>query len=175
MIGIDRHLVVLGCGLVATAMLAFGGGLATATWLATAPALCEPPPGAGQSGDAGQAAARAAQETVAAAVEFADDMPGGSQPAPAPGLRTVTGGAAFQVQVGSFLDQEVAGAIAVHLAGRGYQASVETRTDRTGLVWYAPVIGAYDKRGIAAEAAREVARRVGLAARVVPVATDDVS
>ena len=52
---INRHLVVLGCGLLATAVLAYGGGLATAAWLAAAPALCEPPPPAARE-DAGRAA-----------------------------------------------------------------------------------------------------------------------
>ena len=54
---INRHLVVLGCGLLATAVLAYGGGLATAAWLAAAPAWCEPPsPAAREDGDAGRAA-----------------------------------------------------------------------------------------------------------------------
>ena len=55
MIGINRHSVVLGCGLVLTAMLAFSGGLATATWLASSPGAGEPPtPAASAEGEAAQ-------------------------------------------------------------------------------------------------------------------------
>ena len=175
MIGIDRHLVVLGCGIVATAILAFGGGAATATWLVAAPALCAPPaPAAGTGGDAAQAATVPAHSEQAPVIPLAD-TPDGNQPAPASDPHAAARGAAFRVQVGDFLDEDTAGAIAGHLAGRGYQASVQTRTDRTGVVWYAPVVGAYKDRGIAVEAAREVARRAGLDARVVALNKDDAS
>ena len=170
MAGINRHLVVLGCGLLATAVLAYGGGLATAAWLAAAPAWCEaPPPAAHEDGGPGRAADEPAGAGVTAA-RAAADSPGGDRTAPVPGPRAAAEKARFQVQVGSFIDQQAAGAIAVHLAERGYLASVETRADRTGAVWYAPVVGAYDDHGIAVEAAREVTRRAGMGARVVALA-----
>lgn len=170
MAGINRHLVVLGCGLLATAVLAYSGGLATAAWLATPPARCElPSPAAREDGDAGRAAGEPAGGggTTAGA---GDDGPGGEQTAPVPGPRAAAEKARFHVQVGSFIDRQAAGAIAVHLAERGYPASVETRADRTGAVWYAPVVGAYGDHGIAVEAAREVARRAGMDAHVVALA-----
>lgn len=167
MAGIDRHLVVLGCGLLATAVLAYGGGLATAAWLAVAPARCEPlPPAAREDGDGGQPASEPAggDKLIAGSLTGTSS---GNQAAPVPGPRAAAGKAVFHVQVGSFLDQQAAGAIAARLAERGYQASVETRADRSGTVWYAPVVGAYDEHGTAVEAAREVARRAGMAAHVV--------
>lgn len=175
MAGINRHLVVLGCGLLATAVLAYGGGLATATWLAAPPARCEPlSPAAREDGDGGQAAGEPAggDKLIASSLS---DTPGGNHAAPVPGPRAAAGKAVFHVQVGSFLDQRAAGTIAAHLAERGYQASVETRADRTGTVWYAPVVGAYGDHGVAVEAAREVARRAGMAAQVVALTSRGAS
>jgi cell division septation protein DedD len=169
MFGIDRHLLVLGCGLVAIALLAFGGGLATGTWL-----TAEPVPGETHSPNDGQGGLSQPTATARAPADGASapdsvGAPSGGDVVPAGGPPAAVGDAAFQVQVGNFLDQQAAGAIAAHLADRGYRPSVETRTDRTGVVWYAPVVGAYDDRGVATEAAREVARRVGLAAQVAKV------
>jgi len=87
----------------------------------------------------------------------------------------VTGAGRFHVQIGSFLDGAAADAIAARLAERGYQAGVAKRTDRAGIVWHAPVVGVYESRGAAVEAAREVGRRVGLDARVVALARDPAS
>lgn len=170
MIAIDRHLVVLGCGLMATAMLAYGGGLATAAWLGESARLCEP--ASPSAGDAGHAVTEPVRSETAAVTSQVDN-PDGAGSAPVPGPRAPIAGAVFHVRVGSFLDQQTAGAIANRLAGRGYQASVEIHTDRTGVVWYAPEVGAYKEREIAVEAAREVAQRAGVGAHVVALAEDD--
>lgn len=170
MAGANRHLVVLGCGLLATAALAYGGGLATATWLAESPSWCEPAsPTARETDDAGRAASRPVGGSGPTTGAGGD---GASGERVVPGPRAAAEQARFQVQVGSFIDRQTAGAIAGHLAERGYLASVETRADRTGTLWYAPVVGAYDDHGVAVEAAREVVRRAGMGARVVALAPD---
>jgi cell division septation protein DedD len=179
MAGIDRHLVVLGCGLVGTATLAFVAGLATASWPVAAPAQCSaplPPESATGSDDTEAGHSDGQQAVVGARVDARESSTAAApleRPAPIP--PAPAGGGAFRVQVGSFLDQQAAAAVAARLASRGYLASVEPRKDRTGLVWYAPVVGAYAERAVAVVAAREVAQRVGLDARVVAVAKGNAS
>lgn len=169
MVGFDRHLVVLGCGLVCITALAFGSGFAAAAWLAAPPsqsmeavatasmpardcsasaksAAASPDTGADAADDATQAPAGAQAATVAAA------------PATGPGVR---------VQVGSFLDPQAAGAIAERLEESGYQAVVERRMDAAGGAWFAPVLGVYGDRAVAAAAALDVVRRTGLEPRLV--------
>ena len=168
MAGLDRHLVVLGCGLACVTVLAFGSGFAAASWLAV--------PAAG-SGEAAAAAAAPTGDCPAmaqpsAAARAADAGAGAAQPvagaqAEAAEAAVAAGVPGIRVQVGSFLDPQAAGAIAGLLSESGYQAVVERRTDAAGGAWFAPVLGVYGDRAVAAAAALDVVRRTGLAPRLV--------
>ena len=164
MAGLERHLVVLGCGLVGVTVLAFGSGFAAGSWLVApvarsaevgpvasapdCPAAMGSNASAGDLGGAGAALVGAGGEAQAVA----------AVPAGKPGIR---------VQVGSFLDPQAAGAVAGRLGESGYQAVVERRTDAAGGAWFAPVLGVYGDRVAAETAALEVVRRTGLAPRLV--------
>ena len=166
----DRHLVVLGCGLVGVMLLAFGSGFAAASWFTAAPprlsgvaAMAATPAGdcpaspvlPASTHAAGNPGADAAEAPTAAMAD-AGAIP--TKPAGAAGIR---------VQVGNFLDPRAAGAVTERLNESGYQAVIEQRTDASGSSWYAPVLGVYDERADAAEAALEVARQTGLEPRLV--------
>jgi cell division protein FtsN len=174
MTSVDRHLVVIGCGLAATALLVFAGGAVTTLWLVRAPAVSMPSVPVPAAGTEALAPVGPAPPEAAAAA--AEDPPAISAPAsgargsvsePAPLLPAPAGAAMFSLRFGSFLDPQAAGTVAAQLAARGYPVSVAAWPDGAGLVWHAPQVGSFADHREAVGAARDVAQRVGLTARVV--------
>ena len=165
MAGLDRHLVVLGCGLACVTVLAFGSGFAAASWLAVPPARLGEAPAATVA-PASDCPVSAEPSAPARAADAGAELQRSAADLPAEAAAPA-GKAGIRVQVGSFLDPQAAGAIAGRLGERGYQAVVERRMGAAGVAWFAPVLGVYGDRAVAAAAALDVVRRTGLEPRLV--------
>jgi cell division septation protein DedD len=164
--GIDRHLAVIGCGLIAAAGLGFAAGGVTTLALMAAPRATlevELP----TSALAPLVAAEPGPPPAAPATR-----PAVLEPAAAPSSAPVAATGSFVLQVGSFLDPAAAAVLVAQLEAAGYSAALAATTDRAGRTWHAAQAGSFQRRGDAQAAAIELERRLGLAATIVALGAD---